>query len=642
MRVVAVDIVNFKGIKNRKVEFDPSSTTLLGANGRGKTTVYDAVCWVLFGKNSADKKAFAVRPQDKHNVDVPNLEVRVRLSLTVGETQYTFTKVESEAVDKRGKVSHPKRHFVNDVPMREKDYKAAIAEIIDEDKFRSLTDLTYMLEKKAETELRKDLCVLAGEYEKPTGYEDLHKDMGSRSMDDYKKVISERKKDAEKERHIIPTRIDEAQLQLKEYAGTIDVEALTAKRVKIEGVQKELTEKKAGLRATEQARQATRTKINACGVRLAEREGALKADLSAVQALIDEKAAIAEEAAKVRRSYNDLAVKKDALSHEAITIKQKWEAINGDLISARADLAQKRKSEIDDTCYACGQTIPEEAQKKLKAFLAAVIDKGEKRIANILKTQLTTAEHLRAADKSLFEAIDAMNTCEDERLKSFEANKLRLAGLDEAIANRPTPDPKKDVLWLDLQATKKVLEAELGAPVGDELAKLESRSQASADALVEVNAALRGVDANKEIAARIEALKGEIARLAQVVMDCDKTLDTITQYKLEDSQALSAAVNGMFGCVWFNLFKTFLNGEQEECCKAIYKPRGVAYADASTGEKIRMGCDVINVYSEQQGVSVPLFVDHAESVSLDLGIKSQVIWLEMRAGLKELRVIGND
>jgi hypothetical protein len=58
----------------------------------------------------------------------------------------------------------------------------------------------------------------------------------------------------------------------------------------------------------------------------------------------------------------------------------------------------------------------------------------------------------------------------------------------------------------------------------------------------------------------------------------------------------------------------------------------------STGEKIICGVDVVNVLSAYYNVSVFLFVDNAESLTLPLEAKSQTIELYAEEGVDELQV----
>ncbi|MEG1871221.1 MAG: ATP-binding protein, partial [Peptostreptococcaceae bacterium] len=52
----ALELRNFKGIKQFKMMFDSTEVRVYGANGTGKTTLVDAFMWLLFDKDSQDRK----------------------------------------------------------------------------------------------------------------------------------------------------------------------------------------------------------------------------------------------------------------------------------------------------------------------------------------------------------------------------------------------------------------------------------------------------------------------------------------------------------------------------------------------------------------------------------------------------------
>ena len=53
IKILRLKMLNFKGVRGeRTIEFNDTVTLILGANRTGKTTIADAVQWVLFGKNS--------------------------------------------------------------------------------------------------------------------------------------------------------------------------------------------------------------------------------------------------------------------------------------------------------------------------------------------------------------------------------------------------------------------------------------------------------------------------------------------------------------------------------------------------------------------------------------------------------------
>ena len=77
------------------------------------------------------------------------------------------------------------------------------------------------------------------------------------------------------------------------------------------------------------------------------------------------------------------------------------------------------------------------------------------------------------------------------------------------------------------------------------------------------------------------------------------------------------------------------NGGLEERCDVVYG--GVPYASINSGAQINVGIDIINTMSRVHGVSVPLFVDNAESVTHLESMDTQVIRLAVSEADKKLR-----
>lgn len=60
-----IRLLNFKGLRDLTVEFDPALTEIYGRNGIGKTSIFDGFTWLLFGKNSEDRKQFGIKTYDE-------------------------------------------------------------------------------------------------------------------------------------------------------------------------------------------------------------------------------------------------------------------------------------------------------------------------------------------------------------------------------------------------------------------------------------------------------------------------------------------------------------------------------------------------------------------------------------------------
>ena len=51
MKIKSITIENFKGISKQTVDFN-DVTEICGANATGKTTIFNALTWLLFDKDS--------------------------------------------------------------------------------------------------------------------------------------------------------------------------------------------------------------------------------------------------------------------------------------------------------------------------------------------------------------------------------------------------------------------------------------------------------------------------------------------------------------------------------------------------------------------------------------------------------------
>ena len=69
-------LVNFKGIKDKLIDFT-ECTNIYGANGTGKTTIFDAITFALYGKASGSVRDNAKR--FRSNYANPNEETYVKL-----------------------------------------------------------------------------------------------------------------------------------------------------------------------------------------------------------------------------------------------------------------------------------------------------------------------------------------------------------------------------------------------------------------------------------------------------------------------------------------------------------------------------------------------------------------------------------
>ena len=52
IKIISLELNNFKCFNHIKIDFKGKNTDIYGANGVGKTTIYDSLMWLLFSKDS--------------------------------------------------------------------------------------------------------------------------------------------------------------------------------------------------------------------------------------------------------------------------------------------------------------------------------------------------------------------------------------------------------------------------------------------------------------------------------------------------------------------------------------------------------------------------------------------------------------
>jgi DNA repair exonuclease SbcCD ATPase subunit len=157
IELVSIELINFKGATHFKLEPKGADVDVYGKNGAGKTTIYDAFTWCLFHKDSKEKTEFDFEPRGN---DVDELAgVSVSLILSVNGTERKFTKELNKKKNvKSGGINKEPVYYVDDLKLNtKKAYDEKVAELIDKDKFKYLTNGSYFMESLKASERREIL-----------------------------------------------------------------------------------------------------------------------------------------------------------------------------------------------------------------------------------------------------------------------------------------------------------------------------------------------------------------------------------------------------------------------------------------------------------------------------------------------------
>jgi DNA repair exonuclease SbcCD ATPase subunit len=640
---------NFKGIKSLDVNFS-NKTSIKGQNAAGKTTVFDAFTWLLFNKNSAGEEKFNVRPLDKDGNRIDNVEIKVVAVLDVDGKEMELSKIQKQNwVKKRGTDTVTLQGNVNSFeidgyPKSEADFKAYVSGLAQsEDMFKMLTNPQYFssLKWKDQRDILMRLATdvsdvelaqtdakyapLLGELEKAPSTDDIRAKF-SKALSGWKKKQAE-----------IPVRIDEAE------KSKIDVDVAEQELAKVDLVRRIAECDK---------------KMENAGSTLGDlrsKEMQLQFDMSGMEQTMNRELSN-------KRSIMDAELRdcKNELEHFAVTISLKEKQISDnekaitDADAERKKLGEQYNSEkakaFDETpylfdeskwifdesttvCSLCGQKLPADKIEQLKADFEERKTKAKadaKRKLNDSKSDFITQkesnlEEIKAdgfAKKNLIEELTKKNAdlqMEIDSLKKQEqgtlTNKEELCKLLSEIPEEADYSQNEEYVKLKAEHDKILadiakLESEGADKVVTDLKAKKADMQSQLD---EVNKVIAQAANNVAIDDRIETLRDEQKEIGQKVADQEQMLYLLEEFIRFKLNKVSESINSHFKTVNFKLFEMQLNGGMKDCCECTVN--GVPYSALNSGHRIVAGLDIIRSLSELYGVSVPIFVDNAESLN---------------------------
>jgi len=654
MKLHKLVLTNFKGIKSFTLDAKGQDVNIWGDNATGKTTLYDAFLWLLFDKDSQNRKDFEIKTIGPDGEYVHGLDHSVEATLEIdGAETLTLRKVYKEKwTKKRGSpkaefTGHTTDYYIDSVPVKKSDYEAKIAQIADEDVFKLLTSPKYFNEQLHWQDRRKILLQVCGDVTdadviaSDSALSKLPEILGNRSIDDHRKVIMARRSEINKELERIPVRIDEVQRGLPDIRGVDESEVNTS----LDNLMGYLDDIQHYKRPLEQ--QLVRLESGGEVAEKTKKLREIEAELFEIKNLHQSNANLAIQ--KKQDEYNKAREQYTALKSEISSLKQAIAKNEQEVASLEKTMAELRgkwheanqeklEFEAGDVCPTCGQPLPP----------AKVAEMRKKALAEFNRQKAERLEAITAEGKTLRAKADALikeNEEAEKRLaelnKMFEAEEKKIQRLQKEIEElrQDMNTYETNQMWLQKINEKEVLEkaiAKLKEGREDEMeairadiARLEKEVEQAEDYINQIRR-------HEEGQKRIKELKEEERKLAAEYENLESELYLTEQFIRAKVKLLEDKINNRFQRARFKLFEVQVNGAVVETCETLYQ--GVPYPDLNGAAKINIGLDIINTLSEYYGFSAPIFIDNREAVTRLIDTKAQVISLIVSERDKKLRV----
>ena len=624
VRLEKIEIHNFKGIGNLVLDFKSQNATISGANGVGKTTVYDAYLWCLFGKTSEANQI--LQPVDKNNEVRHKIETYVTVYISVDGQEAEIKRSISE---KWRKLGSPEEKFVgteiqryyNGVPLSQRDFQTKLQGIAELAIWAMLSDINAFMALSAD-EKRKILLSMAGEFNEEVlvkKYNAIQEAYAKgKSIDELLAQEKRTKRDAEQELKQIPAMLA-AQDNLR---IDIDFVTLEAERKRIDAEVGDINRQLEASSEELEKDKETRQKINETEAQIIEIKS------SAARKSLQKRQELEAKVLDCRKEQADISTKlsqarKELSDKENAKVKTK-EAIEEYKVTWRTVNELQFHFTSSDICPVCGRPYDEEMKENERKHAIAEfnLDKSSQleRISEkvkVLKEQLlvqeTEIQETKMLESNLTQELEVL----EEKLESCTNEQQNYHGeVPEGLS--------------ELEERLNNLKSELYRAKDGDNYQLKERRYALTQKRDEIVKALAGKEINDKIEQHKTELEERARNLAQIISDADGVIYQVGCFKKEKIDAIEGKVNSLFSIVKWKFFsKNVSNDEYQDVCIAVVN--GIDFANLNRAKKMNAKIDVVNGLCNASGISIPVFVDGAESCTNYIASENQIILLQVKA-----------
>lgn len=655
IKLKEIHIKNFKGCKGRKIEFG-DNTKILGANATGKTTVFDAFTWLLFGKDSLGSAKFDIRPLNEDGKMIDNLEISVEALLSVDGEEYALKKVQKQkwvkrrGADVREFQGNVNEFEINGYPKSEKEFKEFIGNIIDEKVFNLVTNPSAF-NALPWKEQREMLMQFVGNFTDVQIAEDcgdkfsrLLPELKLASTDDILKKYTKAKSVLNKDMVEIPARIDEISKQLVIVdVGALEVEK-AAKEVALRKVEDELscgTEKINEINSKREQVMEAKISLNAlqnkANDELSEKRRAVRESVYVKERKVEEiKSEISGNTHEIEQAVREKGRADDNKRRYADEWKREKISVFPEFVPLADFIEPTPLSETDLSCPTCRQALPEEVRKQRIAdyeerckkaredYDAKVVaheskyreekEEFEKKRADRLK-EITEKGQKSADDVRMYQKIiDERKNVLDKLNADLKVAEGELQQEKNVLDAIPTiADMTLNEEYQSILKQIKNLETEIEEIRGQSgNIELEAQKLDLKDEIAVIEMKIKSAD-NTKVEERIAELEKEKAEVGQKIAEQEQMIDLTEEFIREKMSRISSVINEKFKIVSFKLFDNQINGGLKECCECTVN--GVPYSSLNNGMRICAGLDIVQSLSELNAVNCPVFIDNSEAVN---------------------------
>lgn len=644
--ILRMTLLNFKGIRSLTIDFDEHETNIYGANAAGKTTVFDAFRWILFGKDCNDRKDFNIKTIGADGKPIERLPHEVTAELLVDGEQISLKKCYVEKwTKKRGSAvetfcGHSVECYYNDVPYTVKEYEQKVSEICDEQVFKLITNPLFFTAQKKDFQ-RGMLIKLAGDVtdqeligENPE-FANLVGMLSGKTVEELKREVNSKKRKIKDGIDSIPARIDERKRDMPEECDWLRLEQeISACEQRIKDIDAQIADRSKAFNEITKHKQELAKELSSVKSGITARHYELKNKLfdkyNETRRAHDK---AVQRAASLRNERHVNALALPRLEKELQMLNEKRETLIAEWRKIKAEVfVEPDRTEF--VCPTCKRPLAtDDIETKIEELLTSFNADISRRLERNKAVGIETKNAIEAKNAEIKVVNDACFKLDNEVAEIENSQVYK----DNPVQPNIEPMIAQDKLLKSLNEKAANLQAELdrevSAPDTSDLLDKKHMEQCTIDGNREC---LRNRDIIAAAKKRIHELEDEYKSSQDELARLEGIEFTIQQFCKTRIEHVESRINGMFKLVRFKMYEQQINGGEIETCEATVD--GVPFSDLNNAMKINAGLDIINAICRANGIVAPIFIDNRESVSDIVSTQSQIINLIVDANCKTLRI----
>lgn len=637
MKLISLKMQNFKRIKEFTLHANGENLDIYGENSTGKSSIYSAFLWLLFGKDSSGYADYNIKPTDKQGNELHHLQTLVEGEFLIDNKPVKLCRAYNEKWSKKKgqeeqtMSGHETQYFIDDVPQKQILYKQYISVHIDEDIFKIITNPLYFNDEKQMPwkKRREILLSLVQNVDDAQLIEqsDQFKEIALRqnSIDETNKYISAKLRKVRED-------IDETQIRMKEVTSSMDqtLDADILKKEKQEYVLSlgDIENRMTNIAELIRESAEHQTKITVLKSKLENRAAELKRQQH-------DKIAFTEAKGKLSHTETELRYAKEAYANDKERLRNLQSSIEKMLI-----LLQKKNeayktpyAEPDENnfvCPTCKQSLPEEDIEAKRAEIKAAWLNGKTQLKEECTFIVNEGKEKRAEEGRLNTSIAELDLKVNNLKTEMQALRLNLSELE--IKEEMEPDIAADSKYQAILTELETLNAKVLPTFDEQMKELQEEKAAVNKKLSGVmeqiavyNAELKAKDRLVELKTKLKALVKEQATLEKQKLKIDEFLS----YKcgILEIQLNEKFTRKVPETISWRLFEILVNGEIKDACECLID--GVSFGGANDAAKLNAGLAIIEVLCGVYSKTAPIFIDNAERVNNIIDIDTQMITLRV-------------